>query len=329
MSDVPGLPPMNKSASDDEFFAQLMGLIVKERQTDALDLLQTATNKLKILHQIALGHTRNLDLAQARELARDLAQDLARDRALARARGLDRADALSYSLELARELDLEVTMARDLARDLARALDSADDLVRARDFALALENGLHLALELARDLARTLARTRDINRATELARILALEKTHTRIKFIVEALDHELINRDVCVLEGVDELTLQVLADDIVPYLQALADLQSVIADLKQEAVPPITINSIAQHSTVSINVDGIGDAINVAKDTLVPWRHQQEANTADLAKAQTQFAQGIIQCFSPDLSASEHQSYLSRLEDPLICLMTSRLEIC
>jgi len=78
------------------------------------------------------------------------------------------------------------------------------------------------------------------------------------------------------------ELTLQYLIRVVYPYIQSIAELQQLIDQIHNRP-SKIVIKSIQQNSPVSVSLDGASDAIQLIKETVVPWRRKHAETMANL----------------------------------------------
>lgn len=291
--------------NEQDLYTQVRAAIERNAPDEAVGLIDgmaQAEDKIKLLGQLARDLTR--DLVHAQNMARERGRTLARARDLARDLGLPR------DLARARDLDVALTHAR------VRGLAHPRDLVHA----------------LARDLALThdLARERD----PELADILADDLAQTVV--ITQVMDRTLIamTGDVPlpesdVLRGLDYLTPTTLAEQVAPYLQAIFDLEAILADLQGRTFGPPRIRSLTQYSPISVHMDGAADAIHIIKENVVPWRRANAQNPA-LSDEQARFglAMQILDVYSPGLPDDKRDHYARWLLVPLDMLLTSPLEL-
>lgn len=82
-----------------------------------------------------------------------------------------------------------------------------------------------------------------------------------------------------------DELTPRVLETVILPYLNAINDIQHIINAVLRRQPPHIVIRSIKQESPVSVTVNGVSEAIQFIKETVVPWRRKHAEKMSRLAE--------------------------------------------
>lgn len=79
------------------------------------------------------------------------------------------------------------------------------------------------------------------------------------------------------------DLTPEYLNQIIYPYIQNLADLQNLINEINKKPLGKVVIKSIQQNSPVSVSLDGASDAIQLIKETVVPWRRKHAETMAHL----------------------------------------------
>ncbi len=85
------------------------------------------------------------------------------------------------------------------------------------------------------------------------------------------------------------KLTPEYLQASIIPYLQALADMQHVIDEARGRPPSEVAIKSISQASPVTVAVDGIADAYKALTEDLVPWKRDHAQEMAKLAEREKQ----------------------------------------
>ena len=81
------------------------------------------------------------------------------------------------------------------------------------------------------------------------------------------------LEKIIFTLDG--ELTSKMLLEVLSPFLVAVNNLQKIISDLKGIPEREIVIKQITQFSPVSVSLEGASDAIEVIKNTIVPWRRE------------------------------------------------------
>lgn len=160
-------------------------------------------------------------------------------------------------------------------------------------------------------------------------------------------------------------LTPECLADQITPYLQAIADIQRLIDQINKSELNHIAIRRIQQKSPVTISFKGVKEAVQLIIDIIVPWRRKFRQEMArleakekrtnigirkaeallkeaevekirlenqrlnlELQTARIQLATEILSQISPQLSEVERTTYLIKLLPSLEALTLSDLEI-
>ena len=78
-------------------------------------------------------------------------------------------------------------------------------------------------------------------------------------------------------------LTQNTLSTAIVPFVNAMSDLQRVIDLTKERPFSVVRIQSIRQNSPVGVALDGVADALRLFIDVLVPWRRDHARQMAKL----------------------------------------------
>src|SRR5262249_31927807 len=84
-------------------------------------------------------------------------------------------------------------------------------------------------------------------------------------------------------------LTPKYLVSIVTPYLDALGELQKVIDEMLGRTPSEIQIKVIRQQSPISVSLKGVAEAIQVVKDTVVPWRRKHAENMARLFEIEKQ----------------------------------------
>lgn len=97
------------------------------------------------------------------------------------------------------------------------------------------------------------------------------------------------------VFMGSERLTPHYLETHINPYLNAINDLQRVIDEIKGRRPSTIQIKSVRQASPISIDLKGAPEAIQLIRDTVVPWRRKHIEKMARLQEREKQAEIGNI----------------------------------
>lgn len=85
------------------------------------------------------------------------------------------------------------------------------------------------------------------------------------------------------------QLTPEYLLTVVGPYLKAISDLQQILDEMLERAPGKVHIQSITQHSPISVSLDGAGEAVEAIKNTVVPWRRRHLEQLAHLALTEKQ----------------------------------------
>lgn len=305
----------------EDFYQQLIELINKAQQKEAVKLFETLGSKfeqLKTLYQITSPLAHELarigelarefdnkagDIAHAHDLARyidiDLAFDLELDRCLVSASDLvpelAHVHKLAHALDHSLALPVDLTLAYDIARarELARALDHS--LAYPQSSTYSITNNLTRADNIVRELTHA----SDIARADDLARYIAgaldhildigqtLDRAYAQVCFIlaVPLLQDEVevgVEGEI-ILNAIDILTPHNLTSHVAPFLEALADIQTLISNMKNEPVPTFVITKmvayeitkIGQINPITVHVRGISEAVESYLNIIIPWRRE------------------------------------------------------
>jgi hypothetical protein len=89
-------------------------------------------------------------------------------------------------------------------------------------------------------------------------------------------------------LSSEKKITPNHLANDIVPYLQAITDLQLIIDEVKARPYKGVEVRTILQGSAL-ISLEGATDAIELIMSVVVPWRYKHAQAMAKLAESEKQ----------------------------------------
>lgn len=81
----------------------------------------------------------------------------------------------------------------------------------------------------------------------------------------------------------IPNLTPEYLVNIIAPYLSAVIELQHLIDTIKKRELSLVSIKEIKRNSPISVSLDGAGEAIQLIKDTVVPWRRKHAETMARL----------------------------------------------
>lgn len=92
-----------------------------------------------------------------------------------------------------------------------------------------------------------------------------------------------ILDEELRQLPSLSRLTTKQLAEDINPYLDAVADIQHIIDEIQGRDYREVIVRAITQNSPVSISLDGASEAVNVLKETLSSWRRRHARTMATL----------------------------------------------
>ncbi|MBX3085380.1 MAG: hypothetical protein KF716_27345 [Anaerolineae bacterium] len=226
--------------------------------------------------KITLTRALSRELALALSKARELARTLARASAITRTSEL--------ALTLVRTLDraLDRALAHTLANALDRARASARVFARAHNFTQALASDLALAHALTNDL--TLALDHALDRGLQaikdnLATAMAYRQVIAAIlgsNISVTSPKAVLPKGATLILTGMKVLTPEILATVLVPFTQALADLQQLAAQLLDKPFSSPQLRFISQSSHMEVRGENISDAVKSLVTWINPLRDQQ-----------------------------------------------------
>jgi tetratricopeptide (TPR) repeat protein len=237
---------------------------------------------------------------------------------LTRVNRLIEADDLAQAVAVITDLETvpdQVAVLSGLVDDIIRALELA--LMLDPDRGFDLDPGLMLELfhdlERAQELARALAVVRDIElvQALDLAASLAMalelaynfenklfesfrhrRQQHVVIMRVLEKLvGPERERRVRFTLDGIDTLTPQILGEQVVPYLQAIVDLQRIIDQVQGNPFIQPRIVSLTQSFPVGVVLEGAAKAYTAVREHIIPWRRDHQQQLAELEIAERRHA--------------------------------------
>ena len=220
--------------------------------------------QLNIVFALIHSLTRALDtvLERARKRARD--RELARDLSLVRA--------------LTRALDRDLAHARARAFYLARSL--ARDPVRTRAIYNALELDLVLVRALSLDLDLGLVREGVLEHDPQALELISQE--HNTVKVIIQVLEHSPADApEQFALMGLP-FTSTNLTQFAAPFIESLAAIQKVVADIRGKEFVEPQISMISAGS-FDVRVVGLSDALHTTRKILQNYKRKQESKAQDL----------------------------------------------
>lgn len=71
------------------------------------------------------------------------------------------------------------------------------------------------------------------------------------------------------------KLTPAFLSQIVSPYIVAIADIQKVIDEIRNNSKNEVVVRSITQNSPISVSLDGASEAIKTVQDNVVRWRRE------------------------------------------------------
>lgn len=116
-------------------------------------------------------------------------------------------------------------------------------------------------------------------------------------------------------------LTSSDLMLDLGPYLQAVGETQNIINDMQKRPDVEVSIDAIVtdkQSGTISVTIDGAGDALNLLRDYITPWKREHraaiEAGDEEMKPKQKQLVIELVTQVKPDLEFDDQLHYAERL---------------
>jgi len=97
-----------------------------------------------------------------------------------------------------------------------------------------------------------------------------------------KSLDFTLVEENKSPL-NISKLTPQFLANEVNPYLAAIAKLQELIDEIQMNTHNEVSIRSIQQNSPISISLDGASEAVKLVIETIMPWKRKHSETMANL----------------------------------------------
>jgi hypothetical protein len=219
---------------------------------------------------------------------------------------LDRAVEIIVRLDrLSLQLNILYRLERAMDNDLRRAYSEAVQLNKYSDTALALANDGTLNLRELRtrlrsfgnELARSQALANDVTAA--LFHMNQINVTILRVfdtlvtpasPLIPDWLQFIYLSQlSKITLVGIDLVTPQMLTTTVAPYLEAIANLQQNIHQLKGEVPTQSRIIRLSQNSPIEAELGGVAEAVTTIRDLVVPWRRENAKKLSDLEIEQRQ----------------------------------------
>ncbi len=108
------------------------------------------------------------------------------------------------------------------------------------------------------------------------------------------------------------DLTPNYLAAQVTPFLNAITDIQHVIDEIQGRTHSLIVIKEIQKRSPISVSLDGAAEAVQLVKDTVVPWRRKHAETMARLLE---QEKQAEIECKKADILEKRAHAEKDRVE--------------
>jgi hypothetical protein len=113
-------------------------------------------------------------------------------------------------------------------------------------------------------------------------------------------------------------LSIEVLLNEIVPYIKAISQLQEIIDEILGHDFGQIRIRSISQNSPISVSLVGAADAIQLIRDIITPWRNKHLKELASLLEREKLFE---IECKKAEVLERHALAEKSRNEAKRISL--------
>jgi len=147
----------------------------------------------------------------------------------------------------------------------------------------------------------------------------ALQALTEAIKTVPSVLEYPLTVK----FTSVQEISPSNLANTISPYLQAIADLQHLIDEIKNQPKKKVKVINITQGSAL-ISLEGATEAIELIMSVVVPWRHKHAKTMAKLEESEKQVQ---IESAKADILANRKQAATDK-EKAEIELARQRVEV-
>ena len=145
-------------------------------------------------------------------------------------------------------------------------------------------------------------------------------------------------------------LTPQFISTTLCEYLQAIAEIQSIIDQMHDISTEPVTIRELSHYPPITIILAGASEWLEVVRYDINPWRQRHtpkvtrfdyktlpeserekpENMTArfELDRAKFQLIINVIRRMAPELPEADRIVYIDRLLTPIMTVATSPLEI-
>jgi hypothetical protein len=148
---------------------------------------------------------------------------------------------------------------------------------------------IRLSNTIAREFAKAIISTEQADFSPEIKQELIdrlsdrFRKEMSNLVILKENDKTETIVLNDTASDDIPALTPEYLANSITPYINAVIDLQHIIDEIKKRKPSDINIKEIKRNSPISVSLDGAGEAIQIIKETIVPWRRKHAETMARL----------------------------------------------
>lgn len=92
---------------------------------------------------------------------------------------------------------------------------------------------------------------------------------------------HEVTTIILSQADDFPKLTIQYLVEKLTPYLGAIFTVQHIIDEVLGRPIRDLRIREVSQHSPISVSLEGVADAVEVIRETVVPWRRKHVVQMA------------------------------------------------
>lgn len=202
----------------------------------------------------------------------------------------------SQYLEKKREEINHITKSSDVSQSITRFLEIFDELERSGLLALAAN---------------------DLQRAIGILEERGRESYSSPSRFIF---------RDTKTQQPLEaRITPSYLSQHIVPYLQAIVELQHIVDSARGKPLTEVAIRSISQSSPITVNVDGVAEAIKLIQEMTLPWKRQHAETMDRLAEQEKQVE---IQSKRAEILQGRQHAEKERMEVAKLREETERLRL-
>ena len=143
--------------------------------------------------------------------------------------------------------------------------------------------------------------------------------------------------KDVAAAPASQRLTPAYLATHIIPFLEAVAEIEQICSEVRGEVAAAMHVNTVgAKEGLIVMRLDGASDGVDLIQRHLTPWREQLYEDRGEpgvhldqvLQDQLLELARQIVAEMAPDRPDEEQSAYRQRILPLLSHLVTTPLEL-